>query len=103
MVKLWWLAGLMLMAGAENLAYRPTPASAPVQTEMTYSFAVSGPQGLTRQLLGSNPALSIQQLHATRQGRLALSAGDHGSSHVEIVFDNAQVEGHTPDKPFQFQ
>jgi hypothetical protein len=102
MLKSLWLAGLILMAGAENLAYRATPASGPIQAEMTYSFAVTGPPTLTSQLLGGNPGLSIQQLRATRRGRRVISAAEDGRSRVEILVENAQVEGRTQDKPLQF-
>jgi hypothetical protein len=91
------------MAVAEQLVYRPTLASAPIQAEIGYSFAASGPPMLTSELLASNAGLAIQQFRTTNQGRRTISAIDDGGSRIEIVFEHARVEGRTQDGPFQLE
>jgi len=90
------------MAPPEILTYRADGTDPiPIQQEFTYALAISGPQGLTTQLLAANPALSVQQLRASRKGRRMIAAAP-GGSRVEVQIAGAHVEARTRDKTVRF-
>jgi hypothetical protein len=97
------LVSLLSLAGADTLTYHAQPGDAgPILSEFTYSVTFVGPPALINQLMASNAALSVQQLHATRKGHRKISAGDAGASHIDILIENAHVEGLAKDKPFEY-
>jgi hypothetical protein len=97
MFRSFLVAGILLMAPQENLSYRAEGGDpAPIQQELTYALTLSGPQGLTTQLVSSNAALSVEQLRVTRKGRRVITtAGDGGR--VEVQIAGAHVEARTRD------
>jgi len=98
MLRSLLLVGVLVMAPPENLAYRAAGADpAPIQQEFTYALALSGPAGLTTQLVSSNAALSVEQLRVTRKGRRMISAAGDGGR-VEVQIAAAHVEARTRDK-----
>lgn len=102
MVRVMAFALVGLLASQETLSYRPAPGPPkPVNSEYTYDFDITGPAALVKQLVTSNPMLAVKQFRATRTGQLSVTAGANNSSHVELVFEKAHVNGLNGDKPFE--
>ena len=102
MVRLMALALVGLVAAQETLTYKPAPGQPQsVKSVYTYEFDITGPAALVKQIVSSSPMLSIKQIRATRTGQLSVTAGANDTSHVELVFETAHVDGLNGDKPFQ--
>jgi hypothetical protein len=102
MVRVMAFALVGLLALQETLTYRPAPGQPkPVTSEFTYNFDITGPAALVGQLINSNPVLSIKEIRATRTGKLSVTAGANNTSHVELTFEKAHVNGLNGDKPFE--
>jgi hypothetical protein len=96
-------AVVALAVAPQALTYRPTQsAPKPVEGEYTYKFEISGPDALVKQIVASNPVLSVQEIRATRKGQLKVNSAADNSSRIEITFDSAHVTGTVQGKTFQY-
>jgi hypothetical protein len=103
MIRAALFAVVALAAAPQTLTYRPVSgAPRPVQSEFTYNLEITGPDAPVKQVLTANPVLSVTEVRSTRKGNVTATPGAGNTSHVEIVFDSAQVTGVASGKPFQF-
>jgi hypothetical protein len=103
MVRAALVAAVTLAVVPQALSYRPAPgAPRPIEGEFTYNFEITGPDALVKQLVASNPVLSIKEIRSTRKGTITSTVGGGNTSHIELIFDSAQVNGVAAGKPFTF-
>jgi hypothetical protein len=97
------VAVVALAIAPQNLTYRPAQGQPkPVEGEYTYTFEISGPDALVKQIVASNPVLTVQEIRSTRSGQLKTSPGVGNTSHVELTYEKAHVTGVVSGKPFQY-
>ena len=67
----------------------------------TTTLEVSGTPTVTRQLLATNPLLTLQSLTVSGEGQRTAAVADQGCE-VRILFDQAHVEGMFAQQPFSY-